>query len=151
MKKIFFLAAVMLFVLFGSSHLIAEELGGKGLSQSGIGVLIMTDKATYSSGEVITMTLNIFNHTGDEVVFQFSTSQRYDFLIEDGGGNKVWRWSDERMFAQVLGEEKIGPGREEIIYEENYNNRLDAGRYKITGILVDRERSLGATIIISVK
>jgi len=80
------------------------------------GISMSTDKMSYSVNEPIKMTLKIFNYNEENVVFHFNTSQRYDFIIEDEEGNEVWRWSKDRMFAMVLGEETLGPTNPEIIY-----------------------------------
>lgn len=115
------------------------------------GISIMTDKMNYSVGEPITMAIKVFNHTGEEIFFHFNTAQRYDFIIEDEEGNKIWRWSKDRMFAMMLGEETLGPTNTEIIYTAGYKDKLSPGYYKITGIFVARDRPMSGSIIIEVK
>jgi len=110
-----------------------------------------TDKINYSVGESIMMTLKIFNYTEEDIAFHFNTSQRYDFIIEDEEGNEVWRWSKDRMFAMVLGEEILGPDNPEIIYATEYKDKLSPGYYKVTGILVAKDRPMSGNIIIIVK
>ncbi|HUV85430.1 MAG TPA: BsuPI-related putative proteinase inhibitor [Methanosarcinales archaeon] len=115
------------------------------------GISMMTDKMSYSIGEPIIMTLKIFNYTKEDIAFHFNTSQRYDFIIEDEEGNEVWRWSKDRMFAMVLGEETLGPTTPEIIYTLKYQGKLSSGYYKITGVFVARDRPMSGSIIIEVK
>ena len=116
------------------------------------GISITTDKMNYSIGdELIIMTLKIFNYTEEDTVFHFNTSQRYDFVIEDEEGNEIWRWSEGRMFAQMLGEETLGPTNIEIIYSVKYKDKLSPGYYKITGFFVARARPMSGSIIIEVK
>jgi len=115
------------------------------------GISVMTDKMNYSVGEPIIMTLKVFNYTEDDVAFHFNTSQRYDFVIEDEEGNEIWRWSKERVFAMVLGEETLGPTNPEIIYTVEYKGKLNSGYYKVTGILVAQDRPMSGNIIIIVK
>jgi len=115
------------------------------------GISIMTDKMSYSVGEPIMMTIKIFNFTEEDIVFHFSTSQRYDFIIEDEKGNKIWRWSEGRMFAQMLGKESLGQHNPEVIYRAEYKDRLSPGYYKITGIFVAKDRPMSGNIIIMVK
>ena len=78
-------------------------------------------------------------------------SQRYDFIIEDEEGNEVWRWSKDRMFAMVLGEEILGPHNPEVIYTEEYKSKLSIGYYKVIGFFVARDRPMSGSIIIEVK
>lgn len=115
------------------------------------GISMLTDKMNYSVDEPITMTLKIFNYTEEEITFYFNNGQRYDFIIEDEEGSKIWRWSEGRMFAQMLGEEILGPTNTEVIYTEEYKGKLSPGYYKITGIFVAQDMSMSGCIIIEVK
>ena len=115
------------------------------------GISIMTDKMSYSVGDPIIMTLKVFNYTEEDIAFYFNTSQRYDFIIEDEEGNEIWRWSQDIMFAMVLGEETLGPTNIEIIYTVEYNGKLSSGYYKITGIFVVQDRPMSGSIIIEVR
>jgi len=115
------------------------------------GISMMTDKMNYSVGEPIIITLKIFNYTEEEIIFHFNTAQRYDFIIEDEGKNEIWRWSQDMMFAMVLGEETLGPTNTEITYTAEYKDKLSPGYYKVTGILVAKDRPMSGNIIIIVK
>ena len=115
------------------------------------GISITTDKMNYSVGESIIMTLKIFNYTREDIVFHFNTSQRYDFIIEDEVGNEVWRWSEDMMFAQMLGEEILGPTNTEVIYTAEYRNELSPGYYKMIGVFIAQEKPMSGSIIIEVK
>jgi len=115
------------------------------------GIFVATDKINYFIGEPIIITLKIFNYTEEDIFFRFNTAQRYDFIIEDEKGNEVWRWSERRMFAQMLGEEILGPTNTEIIYTVKYKGKLSPGYYKITGIFVAKDRPMSGSIIIEVK
>lgn len=115
------------------------------------GMSIMIDKISYSVGEPIMVTLKIINYTEEDIVFQFNTFQRYDFIIEDEKGNEIWRWSQDMMFAMVLGEEILGPISPEIIYTAEYKGELVPGYYKVTGIFVVKDRPMSGNVIIIVK
>jgi len=115
------------------------------------GISMSTEKMSYSIGESIKMTLKIFNYTQEDIVFHFNTSQRYDFIIENEKGNEVWRWSKDRMFAMMLGEEVIGPHNPEVIYTAEYRDKFSLGYYKIIGVFVAQDRPMSGSIIIEVK
>ena len=115
------------------------------------GISMMTDRISYSVGEPITMAIKVFNHTGEEINFHFNTAQRYDFIIEDEEGNEIWCWSKDMMFAMVLGEETLGPTNLEVIYTAEYKGKLSPGYYKVTGILVAKDRPMSGNVIIIVK
>ncbi|MCH8837736.1 MAG: hypothetical protein IIA60_08030 [Candidatus Marinimicrobia bacterium] len=69
----------------------------------------------------------------------------------DAEGQEVWRWSNERIFAQVLGQETLGPGREDMVYTEAYAGPLEPGGYKVTGILIASDRTISASITITIR
>ena len=121
---------------------------GKNISY---GISMSTNKMNYSVGEPIKMTLKVFNYTQEDIVFYFNTSQRYDFIIEDEEGNEIWRWSRDRMFAMMLGEENLGPTNAEIIYKVEYKDKLSPGYYKVTGFFVAKDRPMSGSIIIEVE
>jgi hypothetical protein len=115
------------------------------------GISMTTDKMSYSVGEPIVMTLKVFNYTEEEIIFHFNTGQKYDFIIEDEERNEIWRWSRDRMFAMMLGEEILRPSNSEIIYTIEYQGKLSLGYYKITGIFTAQDRPMSGSIIIEVK
>ena len=115
------------------------------------GISMSTDKMNYSVGEPIIMTLKILNYTKEDIVFHFNTAQRYDFIIEDEEGNEVWRWSQDMMFAMVLGEVTLGSNSPEVTYTAEYKDKFSPGYYKITGILVAKDRPMSGNVIIILK
>ena len=122
-----------------------------GEGNTNCGISMMTDRLTYAVGEPIVMALKVFNNTEEEVTFHFNTSQRYDFVITDEEENEIWRWSGDRMFAMVLGEETLGPDNPGVTYTAQYKSELSPGYYKITGILVATDRPMTGSVIIIVK
>ena len=89
-------------------------------------------------------TVNHALKSNDIITFNFRNGQRYDFIIENEKGEKVWQWSQEKMFTMALGREILGHDNPEIIYKYNYSGKLKPGSYKITGILISTERMMGS-------
>jgi len=112
-------------------------------AKSGLSLCLTTDKTIYAPGETIRMSLVVANHTPDEVILRFRTAQRFDFLIEREG-KKIWRWSKGGMFAQVLGEEKLSPGAART-FSVKFEEKLESGLYRITGIVVADPSPLAAS------
>ena len=144
---------VLITVLFAALVISAASggLGAEPVNEPGVGISVSTDRTTYAVGEPIVITLKVFNHTGEEITFNFSSSKRYDFVIEDDDGNELWRWSEARMFLMVLGEDVLGPGKEETTYTEKYEGELEQGDYKITGTFEARERPMSGSVSMVVK
>ena len=95
---------------------------------------------TYSRGEPVEMSLTITNTDQDEAVLSFSDGLRYDFVAVDGDGREVWRWSDGKLFTQVLGEETIAPGGS-LVYRETWGQadgegkQVPDGEYAVLGLI----------------
>jgi len=150
MKKIIIL---ILFLILGLSLGI---YGNSARSNAfSYGISVTTDKVEYSIGTPIEMALKIFNYTDEDVTFNFNTSQRYDFIIEDEKGKEIWCWSKGYVFCQVFGKETLGPNNPEIIYGVLYpteeNEKLKSGRYKIIGIFIAKDKPMSSNIFISIK
>lgn len=56
------------------------------------------------------LTLHVTNPTTRPVLLEYRSGQRFDFELRTPAGAPVWRWSQDRMFAQVLSEESVGAG-----------------------------------------
>jgi intracellular proteinase inhibitor BsuPI len=84
-----------------------------------------TDRASYAPGQPVHLRLEVFNDTREAVHLRFNSSQQYDFevLWED---QRLWHWSADRMFAQVLTAETLAPGQRRE-YEATWNGRLVDG------------------------
>ena len=88
-------------------------------------------------------TLKVCNPGPQAVTRDFPTAQRYDFEVRRGD-DLVWRWSDGRTFAQVLGRETWKP-KECKTWMEDWNAMTSSGapassgRYEAVGILKSSE------------
>ena len=148
--KISVLCAVLVLVTNIAFPAWSEETG---CTSKGFGLTIATDRAIYHPEEPITVTLTVFNYTRDTVSLVFRSTQRYDFLIEKEG-EEIWRWSTDKVFAMVMGDEMIGPG-ESLVYGVTYGakEKLTAGVYCVRGMLASREPfgTLEGTVCIQVR
>ena len=68
------------------------------------------------------------------VQLQFPTSQRIELLVRDDTGKTIVKWSEDRLFENVVGYVGINPG-EHVEYSANIPTRdLGVGRkYVVTG------------------
>jgi hypothetical protein len=96
------------------------------MSADSLELTLTTDKPAYRVGEPIELILKLTNRSPQPTVLEFSSSQRYDFEIGE------WHWSADRMFAQMLGTERLEPG-ESREYRERFLSRLAPGSYRATG------------------
>ena len=104
---------------------------------------LTTDRPVYVPGEDVTLTLVVRNPTSAPQTLEFSSGQRYDFVIEDARA-PVWRWSASQIFIQMLGEENVAAG-DSLVYRERFTGELSAGRYRAEGIVTRMGDQLRAT------
>ncbi|MGE5481323.1 MAG: BsuPI-related putative proteinase inhibitor [Bacteroidota bacterium] len=85
-------------------------------------------------------TLAVVNTAQDPAKLRFNTGQRYDFLVIDGQGREIWRWSKSRAFIQMLSEVTAAP-RQLFAYTVVWDGKDDdgkpiaAGEYWVQGVL----------------
>lgn len=71
----------------------------------------------------------LYNGTDQPVTYEFSSGQRYDFVLIDSEGNTAFRFAAVSSFVQAIGEETIAGG-EELSYDlEVPPLDLEAGEY----------------------
>jgi len=66
-------------------------------------------------GEVVPFTILVENKGLKPRELLFKSGQKFDVRIENTKGNKIWRWSDGKMFTQMLETLVIDPGKS-VIY-----------------------------------
>lgn len=86
---------------------------------------IITDRRDYSRGQTVNLTLVKTNVSASSVTLRYSTAQRFDFAAFRNG-SEVWRWSDNRSFAQVEGTRTLRPGESQI-FRATWNLRNKQG------------------------
>jgi len=67
------------------------------------------------------------------VTLTFPSGKRADIAVEDESGSTVWRWSDGRMFTQMITRATLEPGEQ---IEESFTwSDPPPGRYVARGTL----------------
>ena len=113
-------------------------------------VSVTTDRQTYTTRDVIEVTLELRNTSDQPLVLDFSTGQRYDFAILSTPADTVWSWSEGRMFMQMLGQETVQPNQV-LVYREQVSPQLPAGTFTIVGRIVAQDQTLMASAVIVVQ
>ena len=72
--------------------------------------------------------LYVTNTSAVGMELNFGSAQRYDFAVETTDGDEIWRWSTDRAFAQVTGQETLAPG-ESLQYEASWVPGTRTGTY----------------------
>ena len=91
------------------------------------------------SADAVSFSFTVTNGGDEPVSMQFMTGCKADFVVktadahDDGDGEEVWRFTDGRMFTQVISTEQLGPGQSETF--RGVWDDPEPGEYTATGIL----------------
>ena len=94
-----------------------------------------------ASSDSVTFSYTVTNDGDDPVKLSFSDAQTHDVAVLDGG-SEVWRWSDGRMFAQMLQSDTLDPS-ESASYEVEWSNP-QSGDYEAVATLAARNQDAEA-------
>lgn len=87
------------------------------------------------TGDSVHFELHVTNVTQARLGLEFASAQRHDFEVLTAAGARVWRWSDEYMFAQVMGREEFAPG-ESRVFRGAWAPGAQTGEFTAVGRLV---------------
>jgi hypothetical protein len=93
---------------------------------------VRTDRSAYAPEDSMAVELILTNPGTDTTVLRFATGQRYDVEIHDTAGVVLWRWSEGRMFMQMLGQLAVPPG-ETVSFRVPARAPAQPGRYVLAG------------------
>lgn len=99
-------------------------------------------KVSYVPGEPVEAAL-VLRYEGESPArVQFTSGQRFDLLVRRGGA-LVWRWSDDKAFAQVIQDVTLRAG-ETLTFRATWDQqdlqgrRAAPGDYEIVGVFLGR-------------
>ena len=96
-------------------------------------VSLTAQPRSVESGKGVSLTLNVRNLSAEPRTFELSSSQTYDFVTYENGGEEVWRWSSGMMFTQVMGSETI-EAEGSRVYKVSWSTAgLMPGTYTVEG------------------
>lgn len=96
---------------------------------------------TSVSGDAVTFTFTVTNTGPDAVELQFADAAEADVAVTDEG-REVWRYTEGRMFAQVVSEKRLAADEAET-YEFEWSDP-ESGEYAAVAELRTRGRTCEA-------
>ncbi|WP_246945348.1 BsuPI-related putative proteinase inhibitor [Bacillus pinisoli] len=115
----------------------SEESQGENSNGSGVAAGEMEPSLVEKSPLVFEYTVK--NQTEQEVTLEFTSSQRYDFSVENKQGEEIYLFSSVASFLQAIGEETVKPG-ESLNYEIILNElQLEKGDYTLNVWMTPKE------------
>ncbi|MFS0593880.1 BsuPI-related putative proteinase inhibitor [Cytobacillus horneckiae] len=95
---------------------------------------------TVANADELKIDLEIENLSNDPVTLQFSSSQKYEIIIEDENGNRVYTFSEGKAFLQVLQNLELQPGESKQWQEtwdyQQAGKRVQDGKYQVNAELL---------------
>ena len=83
--------------------------------------------------------LRVTNNTPAKLELLFPSGQTHDFVVVDSAGREVWRWSEGRMFTQVL-QNRVLDTNGILAIDAAWHSRVPPGRYiAIASLLSDNK------------
>lgn len=105
-----------------------QPLGG------GLGLSVAFEPDPLRSGKAVTWTLVVRNDGVEAATLTFPSSKPGDVVLRRGG-DEVYRWSDDRLFTQVVRKEVIGPNEERSYRLEEGALAVEPGTYDLVATL----------------
>ncbi|SDQ35227.1 BsuPI-related putative proteinase inhibitor [Natronobacterium texcoconense] len=105
------------------------------------------DVSTSGIDDAVTFEFTVTNTGSSAAELQFPDAAKAEFVVEDEG-REVWRFSDGRMFAQVVSSERLAPD-ESATYEAEWSDP-QSGEFTVVAELRARETTCEARTSITV-
>jgi hypothetical protein len=120
-----------------------EDQAAAGEAEATVPALSPT-MAVRVAGDTVTFVLQIANGGPETESLEFSSGQRYDFIVRDATGAEIWRWSSDQGFIQALGTETLEAGGV-LEYEAQWLASGQRGEYEAVGLLVSTSHPIELT------
>ncbi len=106
---------------------------------AGLTCFVSTDRRQYQPADTLVIEMTVANPFAETVMLQFTSGQTYDFIIRDAKGNKVWQWSDGKVFTMALTSRELKAGESYRVSAQwtvpTGDKALAPGRYRVYGIV----------------
>jgi len=101
--------------------------------------VLATDKTVYGPTDMVKLTFTISNTGKENVKFEFANSQQYDFIIKNGEGAEVARWSLGLAFRPLDEPVTLAAGKSFEYHErwkqlDQNDEPVPPGRYELQAI-----------------
>ena len=106
---------------------------------------VALDAPTYKAAESLDLLIRLTVRSFEPITLTFPSSQRHDLRIWNDKGEIVYAWSADKLFAQVLTREQVGPGERTFAFVANVPN-LPVGRYVTEAWLSTQSREFVGTL-----
>lgn len=92
----------------------------------------------------------VTNNEPRKIELLFPSGQTHDFVVIDSLGREVWRWSEGRMFTQVV-QNKVLESRASLTWDATWRPDVPPGRYTAVASLLSENKPLEERIAFDVR
>lgn len=116
-----------------------NQVSNNDQDQGGAGIVAGEMAASLAEESPLIFQYEVKNQTEEEVVLEFTSSQRYDYSVKTKDGKEVFLFSSVASFLQALGEETVKQG-ESLIYDIDLHElNLEKGDYILTAWMTPKD------------
>lgn len=98
----------------------------------------------------VQLSFRVTNNEPRRVELLFPSGQTHDFLVLDSLGRVMWRWSEGRMFTQVV-QNRVLDSSASMGYEAECRTVLAPGQYTAVAQLLSENRPLEQRVTFAVR
>ena len=88
-----------------------------------------------AASQRMTFSLTLRNGSGRAIDVAFPSGKTHEFVVLDAAGREVWRWSDGRLFTQLMQSRMVG-ANQALTFDERWDAPLASGRYTLVALLL---------------
>lgn len=119
--------------------LIYAKLGGMIVSQPEVAFSLSAAVSTIGPAPTLTARLTLRNAQADPIALTFNSGQIYDLELRNEASDVVFRWSNGRVFTQIIQTISFPPGDTNYVIETALQDRtgkaFPTGKYNVQGWL----------------
>jgi ABC-type molybdate transport system substrate-binding protein len=136
-KLLVILLSVLFMAACGAGN--SEQTKGQGSDTNGSGIVAGEMVPSITEKSPLLFEYKVKNQTESDVTLEFTSSQRFDFSVENDKGEEIYLFSSVASFLQAMGEETVKPG-EELVYEISLLDLgLEKGEYVLNAWMTPKE------------
>ncbi|HUS07785.1 MAG TPA: BsuPI-related putative proteinase inhibitor, partial [Bryobacteraceae bacterium] len=133
---------------FASYDLSYARVGGVTVvSEKSVSFSVTVDQAERAAGGIVTFVvrLSLRNTSGQPLPLEFPSGQSYDVVVKNAQGEPVYRWSEDKMFAQVFRTEVLENGERNFAVPVRLSGPVAPGRYTVEAWLTTNPKAYAGT------
>ncbi|MDA7026063.1 BsuPI-related putative proteinase inhibitor [Bacillus sp. CLL-7-23] len=128
--------ALIMLLFVGGCNQIGENHPDKEVTGEMSKGVVLSVEPVQKQGKV-EFNMSVKNNTDKTVEFHFNSGQKFELTVVDEKGNEVYRYSEGKVFTQVLETMKLKPG-ESYDFKDVWTSVPGPGKYSVNVTFLGR-------------